>query len=132
MPPRHSLWLLLFASSALFAQQSGLVDPGIIYQRAEQRQQQINRNAARQDFSTLDFSAPASEDQVAAPGDRHACTSYQHIVLDAPSPFLFSIILSNRLDTRRYALRANRPITRRVNAFVPEKSLILSKPHKTG
>ena len=86
MPPRHSLWLLLFASSALFAQQSGLVDPGIIYQRAEQRQQQINRNAARQDFSTLDFSAPASEDQVAAPGDRHACTSYQHIVLDAPSP----------------------------------------------
>ena len=86
MPTRHSLWLLLFASSALFAQQSGLVDPGIIYQRAEQRQQQINRNAARQDFSTLDFSAPASEDQVAAPGDRHACTSYQHIVLDAPSP----------------------------------------------
>ena len=62
MPTRHSLWLLLFASSALFAQQSGLVDPGIIYQRAEQRQQQINRNAARQDFSTLDFSAPASED----------------------------------------------------------------------
>ena len=87
MPPRHSLWLLLFASSALFAQQSGLVDPGIIYQRAEQRQQQINRNAARQDFSTLDFSAPASEDQVAAPGDRHACTSYQHIVLDAVTFF---------------------------------------------
>ena len=47
MPHRYTLCLLLFASCSLFAQQAGLVDPGVIYQRAEQRQQQLNRNAAR-------------------------------------------------------------------------------------
>ena len=79
-----SCFLLLGAISAT-AQQTAPVDPDLIYRRAEARQQRLNQSVTPQDFSTLDFSAPAADETPLSQEAREACTSYKNVFIVSAS-----------------------------------------------
>ena len=86
MPTRHSLWLLLFASSALFAQQQP-VPLSQLQQQAEARQAELERKQAPLGFRPSDLSPqtpPAAT--VADPG---RCLNIHTLHIDSQEAAFF-------------------------------------------
>ena len=88
MPPRHSLWLLLFASSALFAQQQP-VPLSQLQQQAEARQAELERNQAPLGFRPSDVT-PQTPPTATTAADPGRCLNIHTLRIDSPEAAFFS------------------------------------------
>ena len=103
-----SCFLLLGVISAT-AQQTAPVDPDLIYRRAEARQQHLNQSVTPQDFSTLDFSAPAADETLLSQEAREASPAIR--TLRCKRPVVLFTAIWNELWTPSICKREDQTLT---------------------